>query len=149
MARNEFYLEASRTVEQAITAIEHQSDPLEAEGTALRLDYLARSLVNQEDSRTDEIVRLLCEVCAQLRTESRRLDASDNDGIEFAPRIHSQRRGRPAFHIGEEQLSSLLEEGFSVPIIARLFRVSTRTIERRMSKFGLSVSGEQRFRLMQ
>ena len=48
--------------------------------------------------------------------------------------MYTQRRGRPAFELKEEELSFLVDEGFKIPTIARLFMVSTRTIERRMQK---------------
>ena len=49
-------------------------------------------------------------------------------------------RGRPSFEIGEEQLSYLLEQGFNVRDIESILGVSVRTVERRMSSFGLTVS---------
>ena len=58
--------------------------------------------------------------------------------------MYTQCRGRPPFEINEEELSPLqllVEEGFKVLAIARLLMVSRRTIERRMQKNGLSVSG--------
>ena len=53
----------------------------------------------------------------------------------------SGERGRPSFEITEEQLLFLLEQGFQVGDISNILGVSARTGERRMSKFGLSVSG--------
>ena len=47
--------------------------------------------------------------------------------------------GRPAFHISKEQLEMLLKARFSVPCIAELLCASSRTIERRMQEYGLSV----------
>ena len=61
--------------------------------------------------------------------------------IEFAPKIFSGGRGSPSFEIKEEQLSFLIDQGFQVPVIAKLFRVSPRMIERRMANYGLSISG--------
>ena len=61
--------------------------------------------------------------------------------IEFAPKIFFGGRGRPSFEIKEEQLSFLIDQGFQVPVIAKLFRVSPRTIERRTANYGLSISG--------
>lgn len=51
-------------------------------------------------------------------------------------------RGRPSYDIREEQLSYLLEQGFTVRDISNILGVSIRTVERRMSSFGLSVSGK-------
>ena len=40
-----------------------------------------------------------------------------------------------------ETISSHLKQGFQVRDISNIFGLSARTVERRMSKFGLSVSG--------
>ena len=55
---------------------------------------------------------------------------------------HSAVRGRPSFQIPQEQLSFLLDQGFKVSEIGVLLGVGQRTVQRRMSAFGLSVSGE-------
>ena len=47
--------------------------------------------------------------------------------------------GRPKFEISEFQLTSLLEDSFNVPDIARILGVSISTIRHRMTDFGLSV----------
>lgn len=49
-------------------------------------------------------------------------------------------RGRPTLVIEKQRLEFLLGSQFSVPFIADLLGVSTRTIFRRMQKYGLSVS---------
>ena len=54
-------------------------------------------------------------------------------------RIFLGDRGRPRYLIPREQLEFLLERCFSVVNIASLLGVSVRTIERRLSEFGLSV----------
>lgn len=48
--------------------------------------------------------------------------------------------GRP--HISYEQLSFLIENRLSEPQIADMVGVSVRTIQRRMSEFGLSISSQ-------
>jgi DNA-binding NarL/FixJ family response regulator len=50
-------------------------------------------------------------------------------------------RGRPSFVISKEQLSYLIEQGFKVEVIGTMLGVSGRTVKRRMSTYGLSVSG--------
>lgn len=136
------YLQAHNTVNHIITALENISDPLEIDGLILRLDYLIRTLVNLEDHpQTDEIIRLLGEACNDLTSEAQ-LRLVEEEAVDFAPQVRTQRRGRPAFEIKEQQLSFLLNEGFKIPTIALLLRVSTRTVERRMKKYGLSVSGK-------
>ena len=47
--------------------------------------------------------------------------------------------GRPKFNIPYEQLNFLLERRFTVAQISALLGVSSRTIERRLQEFGLSV----------
>ena len=142
---NDHILHAHRTVNQTIANLENLSDPLEIDGLVLRLDYLIRSLVNHDDNnpRMDEILRFLGEACDQLTSEAEEMQ---RQVIEFPPivppQILTQRRGRPSFDIKQEQLTSLLESGFKVPTIAQLLRVSTRTVERRMNQYGLSVSSE-------
>ncbi|XP_073805112.1 uncharacterized protein [Danio rerio] len=50
-------------------------------------------------------------------------------------------RGRPKFAIGRKELEELLQTNLPVPCIAKIIGISTRTVFRRMSEFGLSVSG--------
>ena len=113
----------------------------EIDGISLRIDYLTRTLVNLDSNctPTDEIVELLGETSRHLREVD---SQSTVCAIQYAPKIYSGECGRPTFEIKEEQLSFLIDQGFQVPVIAQLFRVSTRTIERRMTKYGLSISGK-------
>ena len=53
------------------------------------------------------------------------------------PRIFLGDRGRPRYLISREQVEFLLERCFSIVDIASLLGVSVRTLERRLSKFGL------------
>ena len=110
------------------------------DGISLRIDFLTRTLVNLDSNctPTDEIVQLLGETSCHLREVD---SQSSVCAIQCAPKIYSGECGRPKFEIKEEQLSFLIDQGFQVPVIAQLFRVSTRTIERRMTKYGLSISG--------
>ena len=48
--------------------------------------------------------------------------------------------GRPSFDVSPYQLSFVIENRFSVLQIADMIGVSIRTIRRRMSKFGLSIT---------
>ena len=50
--------------------------------------------------------------------------------------------GRPRFDIPLEQIECLLQNHFTIPQIADLLNVSERTIFRRMSEYGLSVSSQ-------
>ena len=51
-------------------------------------------------------------------------------------------RGRPPYEIPREQLSFLLDQGFKVSQVSVMLAVGLRTVERRMTAFGLSVSGD-------
>ena len=62
-------------------------------------------------------------------TQLRSIDA---ELVNFASQVQTQRRGRPAFEVKEEQLIFHLQEGFNFPTTALLFRVSSRTVERRL-----------------
>jgi len=129
-------------VDRVIAALEGISDPLGIDGLMLGIDCLIRTLVNLEDHpQMDEIIRLLGEACNDLTSEAQ-LRLVEEEAVDFAPQVRTQRRGRPAFEIKEEQLSFLLNEGFKIPTIALLLRVSTRIVDRRMKKYGLSVSGK-------
>ena len=50
--------------------------------------------------------------------------------------------GRPCFQIPRDQLTYLIENGFSVPQISEMIGVSIQTIHRRMSEYGLSISAQ-------
>ena len=60
-----------------------------------------------------------------------------------AEKVLTGRPGRPSFQVSEDQLSHLVESGFSVPQISLLLGVSIRTIERRLSHFGIRISVRQ------
>ena len=128
-------------IQQTIESLDNPAiTSFEIDGISLRLDYLTRTLVNLDSNcaPTDGIVQLLGETSSYLRVMDVQSTAC---AIEFAPKIFSGGRGRPLFEIKEEQLSFLIDQGFQVPVIAKLFRVSPRTIERRMANYGLSISG--------
>ena len=89
----------NNTVNQTIATLENLIDPLEIDGLVLRLDYLIRTLVNLDNhSQTDEIISLLGEACNQLTSEAQDVQ---QQAVEFAPQVFTQRRGRPAFEIKE------------------------------------------------
>ena len=128
-------------IQQTIESLDNPAiTSFEIDGISLRLDYLPRTLVNLDSNcaPTDGIVQLLGETSSYLRVMDVQSTAC---AIEFAPKIFFGGRGRPSFEIKEEQLSFLIDQGFQVPVIAKLFRVSPRTIERRMANYGLSISG--------
>ena len=61
------------------------------------------------------------------------------DSLCQARKIFTGQRGRPRFEIPCTQLTFLIEKGLTVMEIAELFCTSVRTVERRMSQFGVSV----------
>ena len=50
--------------------------------------------------------------------------------------------GRPSIDVSPNQPSFLIENGFSVPQMADMIGVSVRTVQRRMSEFGLSIRAQ-------
>ena len=132
---------AYNIIQQTIEMLDNSEiTSFEIDGISLRIDYLTRTLVNLDSNCTPtyEIVHLLGETSRHLREVD---SQSTVCAIQYAPRIYSGECGHPTVEIKEEQLSFLIDQGFQVPVIAQLFRVSTRTIERRMTKYGLSISG--------
>ena len=65
------------------------------------------------------------------------------DHSRYRAMLHrSGQRGRPTCDISEEQLSFLLERGLNIRDMSSFFGVSSRTVERGMSSFWLSVTGQ-------
>ncbi len=56
------------------------------------------------------------------------------------PVVCTGRIGRPPFMIPREQLFFLIENNFTAPHIAEMIGVSLRTVHRRISEYGLSIS---------
>ena len=77
---------------------------------------------------------------AASETQSRSVD---EELVVLASQVHTQRLGRPAFGIKEDQLSFLLDNGFDIATTALLFRASSRTVERRNKKYALFVLPKQ------
>ena len=78
------------------------------ENLVLRLDYVARTLVNIDSgsSEVDEVVQLLGETISHLDRINSASPASSVD-LQAVPQEHSGNRGRPSFEIKEEQLFCL------------------------------------------
>ena len=93
----------------------------EIDGIWLRLDYLTRTLVNLDSNctPTDDIAHLLGEAISYLQDMDVQLTACS---FQLTPIVFSGGRGRPSFEIKEGQLSFLIDQGFQVPVIAKLFR---------------------------
>ena len=122
-----------------IERFENSENGFEIGSIVLRLDYITRMLVNLEVP--DEIVNTM----RGLYESVVRLEANHNlvasDGYA-APVFCTGTRGRPSYEILREQLSFVLDQGFKVSQISVMLGVGQRTVERRMSVFGLSVSGD-------
>ncbi len=78
----------------------------------------------------DGVISVLSRVRVQLQ--------ADMHCQQKPPTVNVNRQGRPKFDITAEQMRLLLAAHFTVPGIASLLHVSTRTIERRVQEFGLS-----------
>ena len=77
-----------------------------------------------------------------IRCLQKQQEAVTRRSCSSVARTFTGRPGLPSFQVEEEQLSHLVESGFTVPQISELLEVSMRTVERRMSHFGIRVSGE-------
>ena len=132
-------VEAINDLITRIERLENSENGCEIGSIVLRLDYITRMLVNLDVP--DEIVntmRGLYESVVQLEA-NHNLVASNGYA---APILCTGTRGRPSYEIPREQLSFLLDQGFKVSQISVMLGVGQRTVERRMSAFGLSVSGD-------
>ena len=121
----------------AIEVFENSGDrSSDLQRSITKLDYVQRMAVNLE--MDESIISLIGQAYRMLE------QIDDNDSIQNTYRAslnEGQQRGRPSYNISEEQLSFLLEKGFQVKDISAILGVSGRTVDRRMSAFGLSVSG--------
>ena len=125
-------------IESAITSTDNVKNKDDISSLVLRLDYLNRVIVGE--GLPDPIVSSLGEVLFILREKEMEPDWEINStDVDMESR---RRRGRPSFDVKEEQLSFLVENDFKVPEISLMLGVSTRTVERRLSSFGISISGK-------
>ena len=125
-------------IQDTISRIDHFRVPDDITGVILRSEYLNEALVNSGQF-TDRDVSAISEILSILR------DVANNNQPETRElEVRFGRRGRPSFDIREDQLVFLLESGFKVPQISQLLGVSIRTVERRLSAFGIKMLGEKR-----
>ena len=123
-------------VVNAIELYETSNDPsTDLQRVLIKLDYVQRISVNLniEGNITNTIGRA---VSVLTRIENNNL----NHERYRAMLQRDGRRGRPLYDISQEQLSYLQERGFHVRDVAYILGVNTRTVERRMFSFGLSVA---------
>ena len=115
-------------------------DVLDTNASLLELVYrtlLIRDTYGQDGANDTEVIELLRQVLIALDSIYTRNQSfpSLNCSLDCGGPLG----GRPRFSIEREQLSSLIESGFTVGQVAELIGVSRRTIFRRMSDFNLSV----------
>eukprot|EP00794_Sanderia_malayensis_P016381 gene16381-18020_t len=103
-------------------------------------------LVIDAISYLDSITKLPEEFYSDLFTARGWVEAFCKSSSQ-TPFIHNGFRGRPSYYITELQLLSLLDLGFAVPQICELLRVSVRTIEKRISSFGLTAKRQVKFQM--
>ena len=123
-------------IESAVTSIDSVENTDDISNLVLRLECLNRVIVGE--GLPDAIVSSLGQVLLILREREREWDCEINSMNTES----SRRRGRPSFDIKEEQLAFLVENDFKVPEIGAMLGVSRRTVERRLSTFGISISGK-------
>ena len=81
-----------------------------------------------------------CDIVRSALVSTRSLQEVDHLSLGTVQPIQSGHVVRPSFDIPYEQLAYLIEHRFSVPHIADMLGVSVRTVRRRMSAYGLSIS---------
>ena len=123
-------------IESAVTSIDSVENTDDISSLVLRLECLNRVIVGE--GLPDPIVTSLGQVLLILREREREWDWE----INSMNKVSSGHRGRPFFDIKEEQLAFLVENDFKVPEIGAMLGVSSRTVERRLSSFGISISGK-------
>ena len=104
-----------------------------------KVDYLRRIVVNLEID--DFVANFINEAYRSLLE----MERSNQHGGYQALKQETERgrRGRPPFDISKEQLSYFIDNGFKIKDISSMLGVSVRTVERRISSFGLSISGKK------
>ena len=139
--RIRYVIDALHDVVSALDRYEDSGDDLtDFQPVILKLDYLQRLVVRFEvDDNVMEMVRMAYQMLVEI-DENKHINCS-SAGYRASLNMNGQ-RGRPSYDIMEEQLSFLLEQGFKVLDVSNILGVSVRTVERRMSTFGLSVSGK-------
>ena len=123
--QRQFYLFAHEVVIETITRLENTVDPFDIDGLVLGLELLNRSLVNMTQNQQNNIViSMLQEAINTFEYQRESLVAhvsepgqTDVEVLTDSTSSENRVRGRPCFEITQEQLSSLIEQGFKVPII--------------------------------
>ena len=111
------------------------SDSHNGDSVLYRVDCLYNTVV-----RYDDVLAIDSRVVNFLR-EARDSLSSHNtsSSAHVAATLFTGKCGRPRYLLPQEQLEFLVERCFSVPQMSTLLGVSSRTIERRLSEYGISV----------
>lgn len=112
------------------------------------LEFVYRELVvleamyqlNADQQTATEIIRSSLSTLRSLR-DQRSMPGYDWCS-EVQPVTFTGLVGRPCFRIPQEQLSYLIQNGFSVPQVADMLGVSIRTVRRRMDDYDLSIRAQ-------
>jgi len=127
-------------VQETIQRLDNCQQEDDYSSILLRLEYLNRTIINN-GALPDSIVAGIGLAIKNLKDEQEQLTSHGYRAVK----MFSGRPGRPSFQVSEDQLSYLVESGFTVPQISQLLGVSTRTVERRMSHLGIRISGKTKF----
>ena len=124
------------SVSRQMSKYEESSDPNDLDFLVFKVVQLHKCVValGASDSLLEEIGQCLS-ILTNMQDSSVTVVQSDG----YSPETIIS-RGRPKFAVCEQQLQHLLQLGFDCPTIASVLGVSLRTVRRRMSEFGLSVS---------
>ena len=134
-----------RRVAADIQSFEDGRLPHDAPDTfSLYLELVYREILVQEQLNGDSLIGRAGTLVSRALENIRSLQDSqlDEQQSRMPATLHSGSVGRPKFDIPQQQLSFLVESGFTGPQIASILGVSLRTVRRRMVDYGLSMSDE-------
>ena len=77
----------------------------------------------------------------QLDQISERMVESHDVDVQYLPSVIHSLRGRPKISISQEQLSFLVDQGFTVKEMSSILGVGQHTVERRLTAFHISIKG--------
>ena len=138
---SEFQLALSsscRSVKRSLENYEEEKSPLSLDSLLFHANELYRLLLISHPN--DEVLERVGTSIGLLTIVEEEL--SDGNHVESTVSVAScpSQRGRPRFDIHKEQLEHLLYLNFSCSKITSMLGVSFRTVRRRMTEYGLSVS---------
>ena len=116
-------------------------DQLDAFSLSLHLAY--RELAALECFNMLDSCGLLAMECVGRALENiERMQEDDDEQVYRHPAIVGSNAGRPRFEIPRTQLTFLVESGFTGLQMAEMLGVSLRTVRRRLSEYGISISAQ-------